>query len=76
MPGKIQLDSVANEVKQQAYLTPSCELKLKKLVTKLALVSNIISAVKLALGSSHAALAVSKRLSQWTARPEPLGLIL
>lgn len=76
MPGKIQLDSVANEVKQQAYLTPSCELKLKKLVTKLALVPNIISAVKLALGSSHAALAVSKRLSQQTARPEPLGLVL
>jgi len=75
-PGKTQRDSVANEDKQQAYLTPGCELELKKLVTKLALMPNIISAVKVALGSSHAALAVSNRLSQQAARPEPLRLAL
>jgi len=45
-------------------------------VTKLALMPNIISAVKVALGSSHAALAVSNRLSQQAARPEPLKLEL
>ncbi len=72
----MQFDSVAHEVKQQAYLTPGCELELKELVTKLALMPNIISAVKVALGSSHAALAVSNRLSQQAARPEPLKLEL
>lgn len=72
VPGKLQPDNVALEVKQQAYLTPGCELKLKKFVTKLALMPNIVSAVKLALGSSHASLAVSNRLSQQAARPEPL----
>ena len=39
----------------QLYLTTGCELELKELMTKLPLVTDVISAVKLALWSRHGA---------------------
>lgn len=44
----------------QLYLTTGCELELKELMTKLPLVTDVISAVKFALRSRHDVLSLRK----------------